>query len=194
MEIQSLTRGAITAERMRRRIQRSGFNMCGQPLWTEKELDLLRKHHPDYKAAMRALKRRSYGGIRAKAQQLGLTIKRKSWTAREVSLLRRVYPTASHEEISELLPNRSWTQIKSAAGYHKIYRKRKPFKGTGISVLDQIRERSFELRYSMVDLDALSHSKSYFAKGNWHRGWVNQKAVAKAIKALDGEMKAGWNS
>ncbi|YBV98580.1 hypothetical protein M1D80_14225 [Phyllobacteriaceae bacterium JZ32] len=57
---------------------------------------------------------------------------------------------------------------------------------------DAIRARCFELRYSMVDLDAIAKTKSYFQKANWHATGLNYKAVCKAIDALDEELTVRW--
>ncbi|ODT80955.1 MAG: hypothetical protein ABS76_14300 [Pelagibacterium sp. SCN 64-44] len=79
------------------------------------------------------------------------------------------------------------------ARYFGMSRPRKPFATTGYLVIDQIRDRCFELCLSMVDLDAMAGTRSYFAKAEWHSGNVSPKAVARAIKALDGELSARWN-
>ncbi len=58
--------------------------------------------------------------------------------------------------------------------------------------VDQIRERAFELGYSMPDIDELARSKRYFQVAGWHNGYINHRAVARAIAALDGDVAASW--
>ncbi|WP_245445172.1 hypothetical protein [Pseudaminobacter soli (ex Li et al. 2025)] len=45
----------------------------------------------------------------------------------------------------------------------------------------------------MVDLDELAKTKTYFRKAEWFpTGKPNYQAVARAVKALDGELTIRW--
>lgn len=192
-KIAFLVAGVASGDRARARMRRHGCTPKGHALWSEQELAVLRRLHPNYQAAMRALGgRRSYSSVRAKAQQLGLAPKRQHWTGDQVSRLRKVYRHGSLADIQEAFPARSIESVRHMARYFGIKRPRKRFVSTGILVLDQIRERCYELCLSMADLDAMAGTGSYFTKAGWHCGSINPKAVARAIKALDGEMSARW--
>lgn len=189
-----LAAGVASGDRARARMRRHGCTPNGSPLWSDAELDTLRRLHPDYQAAIRALGgKRSYSSVRAKAQQLGLAPKRQHWTGEQVSRLRKVYRHGTLAEVQGTFPNRSLRYIRSMAGYFGFTRPRPSFVPTGYLVIDQIRERCFDLHLSMGDLDAMAGTGTYFAKAGWHGAGLNPKAVARAIKALDGELSARWN-
>ena len=45
----------------------------------------------------------------------------------------------------------------------------------------------------MNDADKLALSKRYFYKAGWHSGWINHKAIARAVAALDGRLIVQWD-
>ncbi len=57
-------------------------------------------------------------------------------------------------------------------------------------MIDEIRARAFALNYRMKDVDALAISKRYFYMAGWHSGWVNHKAIARAV---DGRLTVDWS-
>jgi hypothetical protein len=162
-------------------------------LWTEDDDAVAKRLYPDYQAICKALGR-TYSSIRHFCQRLGLAPKRHVWTAPEIARLRRMFPTATKDELRTAFHGFSFHHIALTATRHGFRRARRPFKPTGFDVIDQIRERSFQLGYSMPYLDEISCTKGYFTQQQWIAGKrVNYKAVAKAIKALDGEVSAEWN-
>lgn len=194
MNLRHLTRGAASADKLRRRLQLTGETMAGQPLWSGNEIGLLRSMYPaEYADISKALKRRSYWSVRHKAQKLGLAPKRHVWTGPDVSRLRRIYPTGTKEEILAAFPGMTIEAVRASAPRFKVFKARKPFNPTGYPVIDQLRERAFQLGYSMVDLDALARSKRYFASGGWHSGHINHAAIGRAAEALDGRIIVAWN-
>lgn len=195
MSLHHLAVGAASAERMRRRLARTGETLTGQKLWTESEIEKLKQLYPlmTYSKIARRLKGRTYGAIRAKAQELGLTKPRHVWTGAEVARLRKVYLHGTVDEVRAAFPQFKLAHIRAIARYHGLSRPRKPFKLTGIPALDQIRQRAFELGYSMSDIDALARSKSYFRQASWLSGFQHHRAIAKAIAALDGVVAADWH-
>lgn len=42
----------------------------------------------------------------------------------------------------------------------------------------------------MPDIDKLTRSKKYFQEGRWNAGHIDQRAIARAIIALDGRVSA----
>lgn len=186
------TQHANNAERTRRRIRYRGATAKGDALWTPEEDEVCMKYGTDYKILVRKLPHRSYHALRARCQKLGLRPKRSLATASELSKLRRLAPTANAAALREAFPSRTLQQVKYLCRYYGIRRTPQRFKSTGYPILDAIRARCFELRYSMVDLDAIAKTKSYFQKANWHANGLNYNAVCKAIDALDGELAVRW--
>ncbi|MGR6783181.1 hypothetical protein ACU6QH_00645, partial [Aeromonas veronii] len=76
-----------------------------------------------------------------------------------------------------------------------VQRKPKPYKPTGFAPLDQVRDKCFELKLTMPDLDAMCRTKNYFSKNGW-RGWkkvISYRKLGRAIRVLDGEVQIDWN-
>lgn len=185
-------RNAVMAERTRARIRQAGVTAKGHPLWTKEEDAKVLRLYPDYKALRRALRRRTYRALRARAGTLGITKKRHTWTAAEASRIRKLYPTANKGELYAAFPGLRWNQIVGKARHIRVRRNRRPLSPTGFPIIDEVRQRAFRLNYSMVELDAIAGTKTYFQKGGWHNGIVNKRAIYKAIEALDGEVLAVW--
>lgn len=165
--------------------------MSGAKLWLPAEDNAIRSLFPDYEAnsgaptpIVRCLpaSRTRVGGCPA-AQALD---------SKGASIIRRRYATAAKDELLELLPGRTWPQIVDVANRHRLFRDPKPYKPTGVEIVDQIRTRCRELNYSMTDLDKITRSKRYFAKAKWHGGHVHHRAIGRAVKVLFGDLKADW--
>lgn len=187
-----LSVGVASGYRARARMKRNGCTPKGHPLWSESDIAKLRALYPDYQAAMRSLGR-SYCAVKAKAQQLGLAPTRDHWTGEQLVRLRKLYRSGTREELQEAFPTRKLSNVYGMARYFGLRRPRKPYERTGHLVIDQIRDRCFELCLSMSDLDEMAKTGSYFAKAGWIGGTVNAKAIAKAVAALDGKLVAVWN-
>lgn len=194
MQLSWIAQGAVTSERNRRRAMRTGTSFSGAPLWTEEEVADLRALYPTktYVEMAKLIPGRSWYAIRHKCQKLGLTTKRHVWTGAEIGRLRRVYRDGTAEDIRAAFPAFSKKHIAQIACNHGILRARQPFKQTGIQAIDRIRERAFELGYSMPDIDKLARSRKYFQQGTWHAGHIDYRAIARAINALDGVVSADW--
>lgn len=191
MSLAYYAQNARSAERTRMRIQRSGM-VAGQKIWSEDECNVLRELAPDYKAVFRRLRTRTVGAIKAQSSKLGLTKPVRFWTAAEISKLRKIYPTATREELCAAFPHSSWRNIKAKAQYYHFRKKRKPFKIIGIPGLDEVRKRCFEIGWSMPDLDKAARTGTYFQRAGWIGKKINHRALGRAIEALDGEIKAAW--
>lgn len=193
MERSWIARGIEASDRMRRHFALTGKTRSGQLLWTEDELRLLRQLYPmPYAEIAKRLPGRTPGAIRKKAGHMGLSPKVHVWTGAEIKTLRRVYTTGSTADIKAAFPGLRMRQITAIANFYKIYRPRKPYLPTGIRVIDQIRQRAFEIGYSMRDIDELARTKQYFFSGSWRYN-LDYKAIGRAITALDGEVVAVWN-
>lgn len=192
MQLQWAARGARTAAMARERIAKTGMSPSGAPIWTAREMALLAVIFPDYKRAVAVLERRSYSAVKHRARSMGLTDCRHIWTGAEVARLRRLFPTADKETLAAAFPGIPLHKVYAKAGHIGVYRKRRPFKQTGIPSIDQIRGRAFQLNVSMVELDAMAKTRCYFQKGNWHTGNISYRAIGRATKALDGLLAVRW--
>ena len=186
------SRHVESGQRARRRMQFLGETPKGHPLWTESEDAICKQYGSNYSALMKKLPHRTYQALRSRCQKLGVRPRRQLMTAAELSKLRRLGPTAPVNKLLEEFPTRTLPQIHALRKHYKIPRPKPPLLATGHPVLDVIRQRCAELRYSMVDLDELAGTKCYFRKGDWHRSGINYLAVCKAIIALDGEISVRW--
>lgn len=195
MSLSWTARGAMTAERNRRRVAWLGTNMNGQKPWSDKELAKLRQLFGSmtYKEMEKHLPGRTWNAIRHRAQALGLSEQRNIWTGAKILRLRRVYQRGTIEEIRAAFPELTLSHIVKIANNHGMQRPRRPFVVTGIPAIDQIRARAFELHYTMPDIDKMARSKRYFQCAGWHSGHIHHRAIARAIKALDGAVSAEWN-
>ena len=135
---------------------------------------------------------RTLAACKGRAKTLRVATPRPPLTARELSVVRRLYPAGERGELFAALPGRKWHQIADFARRHGIHRPRKSYKPTGIPVLDQIRTRCRDLNYTMPDLDRMIKGKGYFAKANWCIGHIHHRDIGRAVHALFGDIKADW--
>lgn len=192
MYLNDYTRHAQSADRSRKRMRARGVTPLGHKIWTEEEDEVCRRHKTNYAAIQKELPHRTRDGIRYRCSMLGLCRKLTLLTARELSLLRKIGPTASKEQLRAAFPNRSIEALKSLRRYYKISRKRRPFEATGYPIIDALRQRCFELNLSMGDLDKMARCKRYFTVAPWHGHPLNYRAIGRAVAALDGELTVRW--
>jgi hypothetical protein len=91
--------------------------------WTEEEIEILKEHYlkTSWDELLKILPNRTYNGIMHKANRLGLyrksydQTKSLRWTDEEIKILKEYYPTASWDELFELLPNHTKGAITSKA-------------------------------------------------------------------------------
>ena len=185
-------RGAASAYRARERMARTGRTPSGHWLWTKKEDDIVGALYPDYKALRKALRRRTYYALTARARRLDVVKRRHVWLGTEISRMRRMYPTAAQQELMAAFPDVSWEAIKTKARNIRVRRARRKLTTTGHPLIDQIRDRAFDLHLSMVDLDAMAGTKRYFQQAAWRKGSFNRKAALRAVEALGGKVSVQW--
>ncbi len=190
MDIRRLARNAAAAQSLRRQRELSSAD-----LWQPEDDDLLRRLYPDYDALRKAFPGRSYRAIQGHVSRLGIAAKRHRWTSAELSRLRRLYQSASRQEVLAAFPEMGWKQIKARAEHAGLRRPRRPYCPTGHAILDDIRSRCFELRYSMVDLDQMAKTNHYFTKALWANARVvKAQPVVRAVDALDGSLLVRWRT
>ncbi|NTI03474.1 hypothetical protein G6K88_15735 [Agrobacterium rhizogenes] len=186
-------RNTASAERARRRIQREGYNMKGDKLWTDEERQIILAIGPDFDAIRKKLPHRTRIAIASQCRKMGLKQQQQHiWSAAEISKLRRLYPSASREEICQEFVHSTWVNIMQTARYHGLRRKRRPFKPTGNPSVDEMLVKLFEAKFSLPDLDKECRTKRYFQKGKWRYKRPNYNHLAKALDVLDGEFRVEW--
>ena len=185
--------GLAASMQAKARMQYSGKTFSGHRLWTTEEDNQVIMLHPDYSALRLALPQRTYYSIKTRARILQVVKPRHCWTAKEVSILRRMYPEASQEEISIFFPGMSWGKIAARARYAGYRRTRKPYKRTGYQPIDDILQFAFKNNMTLADVDAFAGSKNYFQKQQWiSNGFTGHKAVLRAAVALGGKVRIEW--
>lgn len=175
------------------RIRRQGIGWNFQRVWLEKEDVVCRLFYPNIYAISRVLKWRSDGAIRWRCKKLGL-VKNWShrWTAREISILRKLYPTAPKEEICAAIPGVEWRRICVAARYYGFKREKKPYKITGVPSLDSVRSKCYDIKWTMRDLDEECRTKRYFQTRGYRSEYPNFRAIGKAVDFFGGFMVVQW--
>jgi|GEM_PF-1717514 len=185
-----LANGARSADRLRRQMARTGFTLAGQRLWSDAEVNLLRRLYPDYRKACIALRGRSRSAVQSKALRLGITRPLQIWSDEELRRLKVSYRHGSSmHEIRMLLPGKTAKQIYHRTAYSGWRRPRKPPKITGLKPYDDVRARAFACRMSMRDLASSSSTGSYFLQRPNRNDW---KKIRKAVALLDGNMMVVW--
>jgi hypothetical protein len=123
----------------------------------------------------------------------------RNWTAKEVSVIRREWPTASHvRELMELLPGRDARQIRSKASQLGVKRRWLGEHGTLLEghkeILDQIVIRAKADGIALNKLDKILKTGSYFAKSNYRvpDRAVKLLAVARAVEFFGGTLVIDW--
>lgn len=193
MSLAYFARNAASAERARERMQREGVTMNGHALWTDKERAVLVKFKGNYDAMCKRLPHRTRIAIRSQCALMGLQQSRHVWLASDISKLRRMYKTASVEELCAAFPHSTWINIQQAARYRGFRRRgRQPYKLTGNSGLDAVRRKCYEIGWTMPDLDSAARTGTYFKRCGWIGKKINHRALGRAIEALDGVVQAQW--
>ncbi|MDB5524777.1 MAG: hypothetical protein JWM58_2540 [Rhizobium sp.] len=173
---------------------KTGFTLFGQRIWNEQEDFACKLFFPDYLGLQQILYSRSSAAIKAHCRKLGLVRPRHSWTPLERQKLRKLYPTASREEICLTFPNIDWENIQAMARYYGYRRKKKPYKITGVVALDQTRVQCYNENVNMRELDEECRTKRYFQTRGYRSKYPDFKAINRAVKWFGGQMEVRWGS
>lgn len=187
-----LAAGARSAERLRQRMAKSGRTLAGQKLWTDAEIQHLRRFYPDYRKACAALPGRSPSAVKSKAFRLRITRSRRVWSDHELKRLKAPYRQGRPmREILDLLPGKTKRQIWSRACHSGWRRPRTPPKTYDLKPYDEVRARAFTSKFSMRDLAWLSATGSYFLRPPSQNDW---RKISKAVALLEGQLSVVWNT
>lgn len=88
-----------------------GIKMLNESAWSNEEENIIKSHYStDIELTKKLLPNRSYKSITTKAKRLGV-YRREFWTQEEESLLIKLYPKMSVDDVLTYFPNRSRTSI-----------------------------------------------------------------------------------
>ena len=186
-----LTSGAVSAERLRWHMAKSGRTLAGQKLWTKAEIEHLRRTYPDYRKARALLPNRSLSAIRSKAFRLRITRTRRIWSDNDVKRLKAPYRRGRPmHEILASLPGKTKEQIWTRA-YHSGWRRpQTPTKTYELKPYDDVRTRAFASKLSMRELACLSVTGNYFLQQRSRNNW---RKISKAVEMLEGQLSVAWS-
>ena len=173
-------------------VRRTGRTPMGDAIWTQREISVCLEHHPDFVIMQKKLPRRTRGAIAEMCRRLGLTDPPKPWTGAEHIRLRKMYPSASWEEILAAFPGRTRQGIIQVAYRRGLRRDRRPYKIIGHLALDQVRQRCFELGLNMPDLDEWVNGKGFFSRLALRGRRPHMHTLERAAKALGGKLVVEW--
>jgi len=169
------------------------MTIAGSQLWTEDEVAVLHMLSPRYDEIRERLHRRTRQAIRVKCNELGLPTRAHIWTCAEIAKLRRLYRSASKEEVLSAFPFSKWRAIQSVAWRNGIRRERPPFKPSTDPLMNSILRRCAMIGWSLIDLDAECGTGNYFRDHSWRRNKPNAKAVLIAVEVLGGRISIKWD-
>ena len=186
-----LAAGAVSAERLRRHLAKSGRTLAGQKLWTKAEIEHLRRTYPDYRKACALLPSRSLSAIKSKAFRLRITRTRRIWSDNDVERLKAPYRRGRPmHEILALLPGKTKNQIWTRARHSGWRRPQRPPKIYELKPYDDVRARAFTSKLSMRELACLSVTGSYFLQQPSRNNW---RKISKAVEMLEGQLSVVWS-
>ncbi|MFC0220167.1 hypothetical protein ACFFJ7_17400 [Pseudochelatococcus lubricantis] len=182
-------RGLNGRNALLRHMVKTGCTIAGDRLWSDVEIEILRQFRPDLDALALALPERGIGAITKKAHQIGLVPSRRAWSADEVPRLRKPYVAGVPvDDLVSMFPGKTKRQIWNKAFHLGIRRPRRRPKGTGLLLVDTVRNRAFDLGLTMTDLDTYVSAGRYFVCprcSNW-------RLLQKAIRELKGQVVVRW--
>lgn len=176
----------------RRQMIRKGENHRGDALWTEAEDAICRHLYPDYTAMLKVMRHRSYNALKHHCRDLKIVDERHVWTNQEVLRLRKIYATSSKMDLIEAFPGISMHSIRAKASFLRLRKKLQPLAPTGNRLLDEVRTRRREIKYSMTDLDDMAGTGTYFQKAKWCRKPPDIATIKKAVEAIGGRFTIDW--
>lgn len=192
MDLRRLAQNVSSGDRARRRMAVTGMSPNGHPLWIPPETGSPERNHPDYDTALVEIGRRTRPAAHSKASRMGIAAPAPPrWNdERDVPRLRRLYPTASREELLAAFNGRSWGAISAKARSRHIYRKHR-FKPTGLALIDDLLGRAAALNMSLVELDAAAGCGRYFSTSRYrdvrHLRPLN---ISRAVSVMGGKLRA----
>ena len=160
--------------------------------WTFREVEIMREHWPDIEKIQALLKWRTVNAIRDMARRCGLIPPKVQhiWTAAQHSTLRRLAGKRTpRKDIAKQL-GLTVQQVANRLNYSKIGIGKRPPVSLGEPLVDSVRQRAFQLKISMVDLDRSLGPRKAFQTSNVKKGTPG--ILHQAVKALGGRLTIEW--
>lgn len=181
-----LAAGAVSAERLRRHMAKSGRTLAGAEIMDQAEIEHLRRTYPDYRKACALLPNRSLSAIKSNAFRLRITRTRRIWSDNDVKRLKAPYRRGRPmHEILALLPGKTKNQIWTRARHSGWRRPQRPPKIYELKPYDEVRARAFTSKLSMRELACLSVLQQP-SRNNWRK-------IGKAVEMLEGQLSVVWS-
>lgn len=164
-------------------------------LWTEAEDELVRLHFQNRTALEAMLPYRTAGAIKSRVNRLGLTLNMSfiALTARDATRIRQLVKTChTYKQIAGVLGKNTET-VRYHMKRRGMYLAKPDPKLTGFPLVDAIRQRAFQLKITLRDLDrSLSYRARNFSDKKQARK-VSLKQIDCAVKAMGGRLVIVWD-
>ena len=158
--------------------------------WSAGEDATLRKLYPDYRALREHLPQRTIAALKNRIRAIGIARRRHIWTNLEVARLRKAYVDGMRgSDLMALFPGLQLSQIEKKARHIRADRREPSRAYFGEPALDAIRNRSKEMRISLVELDRLARTGRYFQSSS-RRAFL--KPIVRAARIMDAEVRIEW--
>lgn len=157
-------------------------------VWEEK---LVAKHHPNYRAVLKALPHRSYSAVRARAQSLDLAPKRKRWIAATVQkalALRKIMP---RREVVRHFENEPPGRIVQILHYFRARGRQRRFASTPDPIVNAILNRAWNKQYRLREIDRAIGAKRYFGARDFDYR-LDPDHISRAVEHMGGELYVEW--
>lgn len=163
--------------------------------WTSEEDDLVRRHFLDRPKLRALLPHRTRHAINTRVNVLGLNLDRQytvigSKDAVRIAQLAKTCRT--YQEVADAL-GLSRQAVRSHMIRRRIHFAIVAPVSTGVPLVDAIRQRAFEMKLPLIDLDrSLGYRSQHFSRSvRAPRITIGQ--IAKAVEALGGRLVAVWD-
>jgi hypothetical protein len=164
-------------------MERRGETFCGRKLWAKREVEILKRHHPDYATIKRLLPNRSMQAIYCAAFIRSLPKPRRVWTREKISQLRRLARLGlTYRAMAEMM-GVTFGSIDGALRKYSIQVARPVPQVAENPLVHAVRQRAFEFGLSINELRAFVGGGSFGARGR--TGLIK---VRKAVRILDGKL------
>jgi hypothetical protein len=177
-----------------------GGRLSNQREWIAEEEQLLSEVYPKgLTVAMQAFPYRTKDSIHGKAKKMGLSCSQQlHWTGREEAVLRRLWVSATTEEISKQLSRHRWNAIRRRAqrmglSARAIFVRQQRARHSSDPIVEEIYQRMQQRGFTLVDLDEAADIGR-----NVSGAWFNDRSrpqlrqIRKAIEALGGKLVIVW--
>lgn len=157
-------------------------------LWSRKEDELIRKHHPNFRIIERLLPHRTWYAIHSRSSSLGLGSV-KSWEPAEDDLIRKLTPMHSDEEMAKMLGRTVAAVGKRRKGMG--IRRHRQVKGGVVPVVVDVMAEAARRHVRVNTLTkALRCPRIRSATEDTH---LSLAAIALVTEAFGGELYAEWD-